>query len=90
MKKVLKVIAIVIGVLLFLFFGLLTFNYCYNEFIISKYEEHDYSYNDDAILNTSLFEKYKAYYNNGNIHYNKKEYEEAIADNIYSWKKVSN
>lgn len=80
MKKVLKVIAIVLGVVLFLFFGLLTFNYCYNEFIISKYDEHDYSYNDDAIVHTSIFEAYKAYYNNGNIHYQKGEYEEAIED----------
>lgn len=80
MKKVIKIVTIVIGVLLFLFFGLLTFNYFYNELTISKYEEHDYSQNDDLITHTSVFQAYMAHYNNGNIHYRKGEYEEAIED----------
>ncbi len=80
MKKVIKVIVIVLAVLLFLFFGLLAFNYCYNEFTISKYEEHDYSQNDDLLTHTSIFESYVAHYNNGNIHYQCGEYEEAIED----------
>lgn len=80
MKKVFKVIAIAVGILLFLFFGWLTFNYIYNEFTISKYDEHDYSYDVDLLTNTSLFESYIAHYNNGNIHYKKGEYEEAIED----------
>ena len=80
MKKVIKVIGIVVAVLLFLFFGLLAFNYFYNEFTISKYEEHDYSQNDDLLTHTSIFEAYIAHYNNGNIHYQSGEYEEAIED----------
>lgn len=80
MKKVIKVIVIVLAVLLFLFFGLLTFNYCYNEFTISKYDEHDYSKNDDLLTHTSIFETYIAHYNNGNIHYQCGEYEQAIED----------
>ncbi len=80
MKKVIKIIVIVLAVLLFLFFGLLAFNYFYNEFTISKYEEHDYSQNDDLLTNTSLFQSYIAHYNNGNIHYQCGEYEEAIED----------
>ncbi len=80
MKKVIKIIVIVLAVVLLLFFGLLTFNYCYNEFTISKYEEHDYSQNDDLLTHTSIFETYIAHYNNGNIHYQSGEYEEAIED----------
>jgi len=79
-KKVIKVIVIVLTVLLFLFLGLLTFNYCYNEFTITKYEEHDYSQNDDLLTHTSIFQAYIAHYNNGNIHYQCGEYQEAIED----------
>lgn len=80
MKKVFKIIAIVIGVLLFLFFGLLTFNYVYNKITISKYEEHDYSYNVDILTYTNITQTYIVYYNNGNTHYRKGEYVEAIED----------
>lgn len=80
MKKAIKIILIVIWVILFLFFGLLTFNYFYNEFTISKYDEHDYSYDDDLLVHTSIFQSYIAHYNNGNIHYQAGEYEEAIED----------
>lgn len=80
MKKEIKIVAIVLGVLLLLFFGLLAFNYFYNEITISKYEEHDYSQNDDLITHTSVFQAYMAHYNNGNIHYQKGEYQEAIED----------
>ncbi|MBR3834978.1 MAG: tetratricopeptide repeat protein [Lachnospiraceae bacterium] len=80
MKKVLKVVAIIVGIILFLFFGLLTFNYLYNEFTISKYEEHEYSHDVDLLTHTSIFQSYIAHYNNGNIHYKKGEYEEAIED----------
>ncbi len=80
MKKAFKIIAIIIGVVLFLFFGLLTFNYFYNEFTISKYEEHDYSYDVDLLTNTAIIQPYLAYYNNGNIHYQNGEYQEAIED----------
>ena len=80
MKKVIKIIAIVIGAALFLFFGLLTFNYIYNEVIISKYEERDYSKNVDALLHTNIIQPYIVYYNNGNIHYQKGEYEDAIEE----------
>ncbi len=80
MKKVLKIIAIVVWAILFLLCGLLAFNYFYNEFTISKYDEHDYSYDDELITHTSILEEYIAHYNNGNIHYKKGEYEEAIED----------
>ncbi len=80
MKKVIKTVVIVVGVLLFLFFGLLAFNYIYNEHTISKYEEHDYSCNDDVLTHTSVFQVYVAHYNNGNIHYQNGEYQEAIED----------
>lgn len=80
MKKVFKTIGIVVWVLLLIFFGWLAFNYLYNENTIEKYEEHDYSQDVELLTNTSLLESYIPYYNNGNIHYQQGEFEEAKAD----------
>lgn len=80
MKKILKIVGIALAVILFLFFGLLTFNYAYNQMTISKYEEHDYSHNVDVLTHTDILQGYIAHYNNGNIHYQNGEYEEAIED----------
>lgn len=80
MKKVFKTIGIVVWVLLFIFFGWLAFNYLYNENTIEKYEKHDYSQNDELLTNTSAFEAYIPYYNNGNIHYQQGRFEEAKED----------
>lgn len=80
MKRFLKTTGIVVWVLLLLFCGWLTFNYIYNEKTIEKYEAHDYSRDVELLTNTSLFQSYIPYYNNGNIHYQQGEYEEAKAD----------
>lgn len=80
MKKTLIIMTIVIEGLAFLFFGLLTFNYAYNEHIISKYEDKNYSQDLDILTHTNIIEPYVVYYNNGNIHYQSGEYEAAIDD----------
>ena len=75
MKRRLIVAAyIIIGVVLFK----LAFSYGYNEWVISKYEEEDYSENFNLLEVANVNEPYIAYYNNGNVMYRLEDYRRAI------------
>ena len=75
MKRRLIIAAyIIIGVVLFK----LAFSYGYNEWVISKYEEEDYSENFNLLEVANVNEPYIAYYNNGNVMYRLEDYRRAI------------
>ncbi|MBP5493182.1 MAG: tetratricopeptide repeat protein [Clostridiales bacterium] len=65
---------IVVLVLLFKF----AFTYGYNEWVINKYSDGDYSENFSLLELFNITEPYIVYYNNGNVHYQKKDYDAAI------------
>ncbi len=75
MKK--NIIIICYSVVLVVLFKL-AFTFGYNEWVISKYEEEDYSENFSLLEMFNVNEPYIVYYNNGNVMYQRKDYEAAI------------
>lgn len=58
----------------------LAFSYIYNECLIDKYNNNDYSSDTDPLLFCNWLQPYLAHYNMGNIHYQNKEYDYAIEE----------
>lgn len=77
MKK--RIIACVYILMLLVCFKL-AFTYLYNEYIISRYDDGDYSVDVDGLLFANCIQPYLAHYNMGNIHYKNKDYESAIEE----------
>ena len=75
MKKRIMIAAYTIVALLLIKFA---FTYWYNEWVISKYEEGDYTENFSLLEAFNFTERYIVYYNNGNVMYQNKDYEAAI------------
>ncbi len=75
MKKSITIAAYTIVLLLLFKFA---FTYGYNEWVISKYEDGDYSENFSLLEVFNFTEPYIVYYNNGNVMYQKMDYEAAI------------
>jgi len=73
-KKIIIAAFTVVGLILFKF----AFQFIYNEWVISKYEEQDYSENFNLLEMLNVNEPYIVYYNNGNVQYKLKNYKEAI------------
>ena len=73
-KTILITIYTIAAVILFKF----AFTYAYNEWVISKYTEEDYSENFSLLEVGNLTEKYIVHFNNGNIRYQLYDYENAI------------
>lgn len=75
-KTILITIYAIAAVILFKF----AFTYAYNEWVISKYNEEDYSENFSLLEVGNLTEKYIVHFNNGNIRYKLYDYEMAIEE----------
>lgn len=73
-----KRIIVCVYILLLLLCLKLGFNYVYNENIINKYYNNNYSLSIKPLLFCNWFQSYLAHYNMGNIHYRNEEYEKAI------------
>lgn len=73
-----KIIIICISIILLLISGKLAFSYLYNEIAIYSYDKKNYSINVDPLLIGNWSQPYVAYYNKGNIHYQKGEYMDAL------------
>ena len=73
-KTIIITVYVILGLLLFKF----AFTYGYNEWVISKYEDGDYSENFSLLEVFNFTEPYIVYYNNGNVMYQKMDYEAAI------------
>ena len=58
----------------------LSFSYLYNEHMIHKYEQNDYSADASPLLFCNFFQPYLAHYNMGNIHYQNEQYADAISE----------
>lgn len=77
MKK--KIIACVYLIMLIVCIKL-AFSYIYNECLIDKYNDNDYSSDTNPLLFCNWVQPYLAHYNMGNIHYQNKEYDYAIEE----------
>lgn len=75
-KTILIAVYTIAAIILFKF----AFTYCYNEWVISKYCEEDYSENFSLLEVGNLTEKYIVHFNNGNIRYRLYDYEMAIEE----------
>ncbi len=73
-KKIIIAAFTLVGLILSKF----AFTFVYNEWVISKYEEKDYSENFSLLEMLNITEPYIVFYNNGNVQYQLKNYEEAI------------
>lgn len=73
-----KRIFICVYVLLFLICAKLAFTYIYNEYLIAKYNDKDYSLDVDPLLFANVIQPYLAHYNMGNINYQNGDYRAAI------------
>ena len=76
MRKILKNIMIVCAALFLLAGILFTINYVSNERMINRFEDGEYSFNVLSAL--GILEPYIAPYNEGNVFFEKKNYEQAI------------
>ena len=75
-----KKIMICAYVLLFLVCGKLGFQYFYNEYIINQCKEGEKALSTGPLMVVNWIQPYLAHYNTGNIHFENKEYEEAIKE----------
>lgn len=57
-----------------------SFNYIYNEHVIGKYNNGDYSTDTSTLKVLNCFQPYIAHYNNGNIYYQEENYDKAIEE----------
>ena len=73
-KRIIIASYVLIGLVLFKF----AFSYGYNEWVNGKYEEGDYTENYNLLEVANINEPYIVYYNNGNVSYQKQDYELAI------------
>ena len=73
-----KRLLILLYTLVFLVFARLAFSYLYNKYMISEYEDKNYSVNDNILYVANFNEPYIAHYNNGNVFYQQGLYDEAI------------
>lgn len=73
-----KRIIICVYVLMLLLSCKLAFSYFYNEHVIDKYNDGNYSLDVNPLLLGNWFWPYVAHYNMGNIHYQNEQYESAI------------
>lgn len=82
MKKFLKYLLLIVFVAAYMFALFIcakqVLNYFYNNHVVACYEEGDYSINDNLLLTANFIESYIVHYNNGNINYQNKQYEDAI------------
>ncbi len=76
MRKILKKIMIVCAAVFWMVCILLTINYVSNERMINRFEDGEYSFNILGAL--GILEPYIAPYNEGNVFFEKKNYEQAI------------
>lgn len=75
-----KKVIICIYILLSLIFLKQAFNYFYNESVIRKYNNGNYSTDVSALYFLNCFQPYIAHYNNGNIYYQEGNYDKAIEE----------
>lgn len=73
-KRIIIASYVLIGLVLFKF----AFSYGYNEWVNGKYEEGDYTENYNLLEVANINEPYIVYYNNGNVMYQRQDYELAI------------
>lgn len=82
MKKVLKVAGLFVVTILYIAAMFLCFkqavNFFYNRYVMSFYNDRDYSINENLLTSVNILEPYIVYYNNANILYFNKQYEDAI------------
>lgn len=75
MKKKIIIAAFTVAGLILLKF---VFTYMYNEWVITRYDEEDYSENFSLLEMMNFTEQYIVYYNNGNVSYQLHNYDDAI------------
>ncbi len=80
MKKIAKYVIVILALILFVVSGKYAFSYIYNEWIRSEYDSENYSVDTEPLFFINCFEPYIAYYNEGNISYQKEDYVAAIED----------
>lgn len=73
-----KKIIVCLYVILFIVCFKLGFSYFYNEYIISKYDDGNYSISASPLFICNWFQSYVAHYNMGNIYYSNGNFEAAI------------
>ena len=73
-KTIIYIAFSVLGLVLLKF----AFTYFYNEWVISKYNDGYYKENFTLLENMNFTERYIVYYNNGNVFYKQRNYQEAI------------
>ena len=73
-KRIIITSYVIVGLVLFKF----AFTYGYNEWVKSKYEKGDYTENYNLLEVANFNEPYIVYYNNGNVSYQRQDYEVAI------------
>ncbi|MBR1815314.1 MAG: tetratricopeptide repeat protein [Lachnospiraceae bacterium] len=75
-----KKIFIILYLFLLIIFGKFLFSYVYNERMIAKYNENDYSFSANNLKFANVYQPYVAYYNSGNVYYQKHDYDNAIKE----------
>lgn len=73
-----KVVFAIVYVILLVMCALFGFRYLYNAYAVNSYNQGNYAVSLEPLENFNLFEKYVLPYNQGNIHYMKGEYIEAV------------
>ncbi len=80
MKKWIKYLVLVLAIVLFVISGKYAFSYIYNEWITKEYDSGNYDLDTEPLFFVNCFEPCIAYYNNGNILYQQKDYNGAIGE----------
>ncbi|MBQ9609544.1 MAG: tetratricopeptide repeat protein [Lachnospiraceae bacterium] len=75
-----KKILIILYLFLLIIFGKFLFSYLYNEKLISDYNENVYSLSANNLKIANFYQPYIAYFNSGNIYYQKHDYDDAIKE----------
>lgn len=75
-KTILITVYLLAAIVLFKF----AFTYCYNEWVIDKYTDEDYSENFSLLEVGNITEQYIVHYNNGNIRYRLYDFDMAIEE----------
>lgn len=75
-KTIIYVAFSILGLVLLKF----AFTYFYNEWVKSKYNDGYYKENFSLLENMNFTERYIVYYNNGNVFYKQRNYQDAIAN----------
>jgi len=76
MKK--RHVFLIIAILAFIAISILSFNSIYNFILVRNYKDGDHTMSADPLQNINLYQEYVAYYNAGNVAYEKHDYKGAI------------